>query len=221
LATAQRQSRLLWLLRWMAVLLIVKVTGSILANYRDYFPPDFASLFLEGRENRFWGTYSVFFYIHILASPLVLVSGLILFFERIRMSHGRLHRSLGRIHVFTILVFVIPSAMVMSADAFAGWRAGLSFFVLSLLTGTFAVLGVLQARRRRFASHRRWMFRCYVLLCSAIVLRMISGAASVIGFDDPETAYYLAAWASWIVPIAICEIVLARKSLGFDHRRIN
>jgi len=177
----------------------------------DYFPPDFTSLFLEGRENRFWGTYCVFFYIHILTSPLVLLSGLILPFERIRMRHGKLHRNLGRIHVFTILICLVPSGMAMSAEAFAGWRAGLSFFVLSLLTGTCAVLGVLQARRRWFDSHRRWMVRCYVLLCSAVVLRMISGAASVIGFEDPETAYCVAAWTSWIVPVAICEIVLARK----------
>ena len=220
MASAQRQSRLLWLLRCSAALLIVKVTGSILANYGDYFPPDFTSSFLEGREDRFWGTYCLFFYVHILASPLVLLSGLILFVERIRMRHAKLHRYLGRIHVLTILVCVVPSGMVMSADSFAGWRAGLSFFVLSVLTGMCGVLGALQACRRRFDSHRRWMVRCYVLLCSAVVLRVLSGAATVVGYEDPETAYVVAAWASWIVPAAICEIVLARKALGSDRQRV-
>ena len=34
--------------------LILKVTSSVVANYHSYFPPDFASDFLHGREPYFW-----------------------------------------------------------------------------------------------------------------------------------------------------------------------
>lgn len=42
-------------LRWLVVVLILRVLIGILANYPDYFPPNFDSLFLEGREATFHG----------------------------------------------------------------------------------------------------------------------------------------------------------------------
>ena len=60
--------------------------------------------------------------------------------------------------------------------------------------------------RRRYARHRRWMLRCYVLICSAVALRLISGAAGLVGVPSPEHAYIFAAWSSWLFPLAACEI---------------
>jgi len=53
------------ILGWLAVLLILRVLAAILANYPDYFPPNFDSLFLQGREATFTGAYRPAFYIHI------------------------------------------------------------------------------------------------------------------------------------------------------------
>jgi hypothetical protein len=39
-------------LRALAAMLIVKVTVSVLAEYRFYWPPDFESDFLRGRRGR-------------------------------------------------------------------------------------------------------------------------------------------------------------------------
>lgn len=43
-------------LRWLAAALVLRVLVTILLNYPDYFPPNFDSLFLEGREATFAGT---------------------------------------------------------------------------------------------------------------------------------------------------------------------
>ena len=50
------------------------------------------------------------------------------------------------------------------------------------------------------------MLRCYVLICSAVALRLISGAAGLVGVPSPEGAYIVAAWSSWLVPLAAFEI---------------
>ena len=94
----------------------------------------------------------------------------------------------------------------MSRHAFGGWPAGLSFLVLSAATGACAVVGVNHARRGRYDRHRRWMLRCYVLICSAVALRLISGAAGVVGVSSPEGASVVAAWSSWLLPLAAYEI---------------
>lgn len=194
-------------LRWLAVVLILRVLVTILANYPDYFPPDFDSLFLQGREATFTGGYPAAFYVHIFSGPVVLFNGLILLSEYIRRHHGRWHRILGRIQVAVLLLLVLPSSVVMSRHAFGGWPAGLSFLLLSAATASCAIVGVVYARRRRFDQHRRWMLRSYVLICSAVSLRLISGTAGLIGVPSPEEAYIVAAWSSWLLPLAVYELV--------------
>jgi hypothetical protein len=202
-----RHRALTTLLRWLAVVLILRVLVTILANYPDYFPPDFNSLFLQGREATFRGAYVPAFYVHIFAAPFVLFNGLVLLNEHIRRRHAGWHRGLGRAQVIVLLLFVLPSSAVMSQHAFGGWPAGISFLLLSMATATCAVLGVIHARHRRYEQHRRWMLRCYILICSAVALRLISGAAGLIGASSPEFAYVIAAWGSWLLPLGAYEIV--------------
>jgi uncharacterized membrane protein len=141
--------------RWLAIALILRVLVAILANYPDYFPPNFHSLFLQGREATFCGAYRAAFYVHILSAPLVLCNGLILLSRR----RGSWHRRLGCVQVVVLLVFVLPSSVVMSWHAYGGWPAGLSFFLLSIATASCAIVGVVQACRRQLEQHRRWMVR--------------------------------------------------------------
>jgi uncharacterized membrane protein len=199
-------------LRWLTVVLILRVTVTILSNYPDYFPPNFDSLFLQGREATFTGFYPPAFYVHIFSAPFVLLNGLILLSDYVRRYYGAMHRFLGRTQVIVLLLFVLPSSVVMSREAFAGWLAGLSFLLLSLFTGLCAIIGVVYARRRCFEQHRCWMSRCYVLLCSAVVLRLVSGAASVLEVSNEEGAYIVAAWSSWLVPLGAYELVQMRRN---------
>ena len=146
-------------LRWLAVVLVLRVLAAILANYPDYFPPDFDSLFLQGREPTFGGVYRAAFYVHILSGPVVLVNGLVLLSETVRRRRGGLHRVLGPGPGGRAAGARAPERVVMSRHAFGGWPAGLSFLVLSAATAGCAVAGVVHARRRRYDRHRRWMLR--------------------------------------------------------------
>jgi hypothetical protein len=194
-------------LRWLAVTLVLRVLATILSNYPDYLPPNFDSLFLEGREATFTGAYRAAFYVHIFTGPVVLFSGLILLSEYIRRNHARWHRVLGRAHVGVLLVFVLPGALVMSRHAFGGWPAGLSFLLLSAATASCAIVGVRHAQRHRFQQHRSWMLRSYVLICSAVALRLISGTVGMVGVSSPQVAYCVAAWVSWLLPLTVFEVV--------------
>jgi hypothetical protein len=207
LSIVVRHRILTTILRGLAVVLILRVLATILANYPDYFPPNFDSLFLQGREVTFSGAYRAAFYVHILSAPLVLCNGLILLSAYVRRRHGSWHRWLGRVQVLVLLLFVLPSSVLMSRQAFGGWPAGLSFLLLSAATASCAIVGVVHACRRRYDRHRRWMVRSYVLICSAVALRLISGTAGLVGVPNPEHAYIFAAWSSWLFPLAAFEIV--------------
>jgi hypothetical protein len=71
---------------------------------------------------------------------------------------------------------------------------------------------VVRARRKQFDRHRRWMHRTFVLLCSAVALRLKSGVASVLEVPNPERAYVVASWCSWLVPLAAWEVAVRWRS---------
>src|SRR5690349_19466084 len=87
----------------LAGLLILKVTAGVVLNYRNYFPPNFESDFLQGREQYFSGSYQWAFYTHLVAGPLSLIVGMILLSERFRLRFPKWHRALGRIQVLDVL----------------------------------------------------------------------------------------------------------------------
>ena len=102
------------LLKALAAILIVKVTLSVLVEYRDYFPPNFESDFLRGRETYFWGHYHLAFFTHIVSGPAALILGAILISERFRRSFPFWHRRLGRIQVALVSLLVTPSGLWMA-----------------------------------------------------------------------------------------------------------
>lgn len=193
------------LLKWVTCLLIVKVTVSVVMIYDGYLPPDFNTAFLLGRQEYFWGSYSWSFYTHIVSGPFTLIVGLFLLSDRFRVRYPQWHRYLGRFQVANVLLLLVPSGLWMAFYAMTGAIAGTGFATLSLVTGTCAALGWRTAVRRQFQAHRRWMLRCYVALCSAVVIRIIGGLATVFG-SESEWLYPLAAWTSWLVPLLILEL---------------
>jgi Predicted membrane protein (DUF2306) len=192
------------MLTLLAGALILKVTASIASNYDQYLPPNFASDFLRGREGYFWGGYRWAFYTHIMSGPVSLILGLILIGERSRARFPKWHRYLGRLQVVCVLLLVTPSGMWMAYHAAAGPIAAVGLAALAIATATCASLGAWSAVTRRFADHRRWMWRCYLLLCSAVVLRLIGGLATVTGMTAPWVDP-LATWACWLAPLAAFE----------------
>lgn len=193
------------LLPLLAGVLVLKVTAGVVSNYHNYFPPNFASDFLRGRESYFFGSYQWAFYVHILSGPMSLSLGMILVGERFRTRWPKWHRCLGWLQVASVLFLVTPSGLAMAWHAQAGPIATVGLGTLAIATATCATLGARCAMKRRFADHRRWMWRCYLLLCSAVVLRLIGGLATVTGMTaswiDP-----LANWMSWIMPLAAFEL---------------
>ena len=199
----------------LATLLVIKVAAVTVLSCADYLPPSFRVDFLRGREAYFYGSYRWAFYGHIFSGPLSLLLGLILISERFRLRFARWHRRLGKIQGMLVLSLVVPSGLWMARYAEAGPIAGLGFASLAVTTGVCVALGWQAAMQRRFAAHRLWMERCFVLLCSAVVIRVIGGLATVMAAEamwiDPA-----AAWLSWLGPLALFEI-LRRQGRWLQH----
>jgi hypothetical protein len=190
----------------LTVLLIWKVTLSIVLEYRNYVPPNFDSDFLRGRAEYFWGGYHWAFYAHLVSGPPSLILGTVLVNDRLRRSFPAWHRRLGRVQASGVLLLVAPSGLWMARYAETGAFAAVGLGLLAVATATCVAFGWRAGAIGRFADHRRWMWRSFILLCSAVVLRMIGGLATVAHFDA-VWLYPLATWVSWLVPLLVFESV--------------
>lgn len=186
-------------------ILLVKVLLEVLSEYRWYFPANFDAAFLTGRRESFVGVYRAAFYTHILSGPVAVVLGALLMLSGWLARSPFLHRRMGQIQIVLIFAAVVPSGLVMSSQALAGPIAGAGFAALSLATAGTAAVTLWSAIAGRFALHQKWAGRCFVLLCSPLLLRLVAGAAIVLE-SESEWMYRLNAWLSWIVPLALYEL---------------
>lgn len=199
-----RLANLQRILKLLVALLILKVTFGVMLGYRDYIPPNFDNDFLSGRQSYFSGAYQWAFYAHIVSGPVSLVLGLILVSESFRRRFPKWHRLLGKVQAGIVLILLAPSGLWMACYAQTGSVAGVGFALLAIATGTCVLFGWRTAVKKRFAEHRRWMLRCFLLLCSAVVVRIIGGLATVAAVGD-LWIYPLTAWASWLVLLTAFE----------------
>jgi hypothetical protein len=198
-------------------LFVVFATILIVKSYHFYIPPKFNTGFLAGRETYFFSTpYAVGFYLHIVGAPLALIAGTLQFSRTILKRLPKLHRTLGRTAIISTIGFATPGGLIMAFGTRTGSSAVLCFLVMNLLTAWFAWMAWRTAVARRFVDHRRWAWRCYLMLASAILLRIIDPVLRETGVPDLQS-YRLSIWLSWLPSLVCYEILHSRWSLRI-HR---
>lgn len=196
----------------IAAILFLKVFAETVYEYRWYFPVNFdESHFLIGRRGTFFGTYRAAFFAHIISGPVVIVLGSILMLIGGRRRFAKIHRTLGRLQMLLVIGVVVPSGFIMALQAYTGAIAASGFAAHAIATGITAFLAIHHALKRRFPLHQRWATRCFILLCSPLLLRVISGATIVMQVDSDWT-YRLTAWVSWLLPLGVYEWWWRRRS---------
>ncbi len=202
-----RLNRLLRVATALTIVLGMSVLVQLLIPYRGYFPADLQdSVFLSAHRGHFHGWYRAAFYIHIVAGPIALVQGAALFFSGSRQKPTpSWHRVVGRVQASVVLLFLFPSGLVMAQYAMAGPTAEAAFTLLSLATAITMVMAIRSAMVGRMTRHRLWATRCFLLLCSPLLLRVVVGLTIVTG-TETDFAHRLIAWTSWLVPWFLFEV---------------
>lgn len=150
---------------------------------------------------------------HIVVSLLALVIGPLQFWPRIRNGYPKIHRTLGRIYLVSIL-FGGLSGLVMAIISSKGFFYASGLFGLGvawLLTSGMAFIAV---RRRNFIQHKQWMVRSYVVTFGFVTIRSITGLIIYygIGMTGPDRQG-LASWMCWAVPLLITELVIQGRQV--------
>jgi len=156
--------------------------------------------------------WKVAFYTHVFSSIFTLIAGFTQFSAHLQRFHSRLHRLIGKIYVFNILVINFPAALIMARYANGFLPSRIAFFILDGLWFFFTLKAYLDARNRRFKSHRDFMIRSYALTFSAVTLRSWKLLLSHVTSIDPVSLYMIDAWMGFVPNLLIAEYIIRRIS---------
>jgi len=113
-----------------------------------------------------------------------------------------------------VLAALVPSGLYLSLFAKGGALATLGFALSGLLVALAMARGVVCARAKDYAGHRRCMLHVLAQLSVAVTSRTLLYLLDAAGIA-PDPAYLFALWAPVLAGVGFVEIWNVRRS----HRR--
>jgi len=145
------------------------------------------------------------FYVHVFSAIFALLAAFTQFSSQVLQDHRLLHRWVGRIYAYDILVVNFPAGMVLACCANGLLPGRIAFVLLDTLWFAFTLLGVRAARRGQWTRHRAMMIRSYALTFSAITLRTWKFILVRTTHIDPVHLYMIDAWMGFVPNLLIAE----------------
>ncbi|TNF49516.1 MAG: DUF2306 domain-containing protein [Bacteroidetes bacterium] len=146
-----------------------------------------------------------------IASVLIILST-ILIFGRIERKYERLHRTIGKVTVLMAIIILIPTGYILSIFNSSGNLASILFLILTSLTLISILNGWRSVLRKELYAHQLWMHRFYILLSSAIWLR-INMSIAFYFYQPTSQLYAVCIVLSWLPQLIFFEI-LKKRILG-------
>lgn len=154
------------------------------------------------------------FNLHILFSILTLIAGLTQFSNYVLKKQKRLHKIMGYVYVFDVLLIAGPSGLIMAYYANGTLLSKTSFIILSLLWIGFTAFAIIKIYKKDLIEHQKWMIRSYALTLSAISLRLMALIFPHFFHLSAHAEYATIAWLSWTINLLIAEIIIYFKKLS-------
>ncbi|HAK78519.1 MAG TPA: hypothetical protein DCM71_16805 [Runella sp.] len=152
--------------------------------------------------------FQVGFYVHILSSWWVMGIGLFQFIPSFVKKYRRLHQTLGKVYVFSILFLAAPSGFVLAWYANGGLPAKVGFSLQCLVWWLTTLVAWYEIRKNQWQRHVEWMMRSYAVTLAAMSLRVGSYVMVYFLSTKPIETYLTVTWASWVVNLIIAEVLI-------------
>ena len=144
--------------------------------------------------------------VHAGLAATALITGPWQFIPRLRARRPRVHRILGRVYVFCCLVGG-GAGLLLASGTSAGPIARAGFGLLAIVWIGINANAFRLALAGRYAEHREWMIRSFVLTFGAVTLRIYLPAAQAMGIEF-MTAYRAISWLAWVPNLLLAELYL-------------
>lgn len=196
------------LLIWMYFsILMVQIT-------LEYIPIQLDVSFLSIKQEEVTAVfgYIPMFYIHVYSSLFVLVIGMVQLFQ----LKPIVHRVLGYVYVFILILFAAPSGIFIGIYANGGGWAQLAFVLLGILWLFYTIRSMMRIRNQDYKGHQFDMWRSYALTLSALTLRAWKVGIVYFFQPNPLDAYIIVAWLGWVLNLIGIELYIHHKIKNYE-----
>ncbi len=167
-------------------------------------------------NNPYWIT---FFYIHIFSITLCLLAGLTQFSAQFLRENRRLHKIIGRIYVYNILIINVPACFILGLFSNGGLIGITGFLIQDILWAYFTVIAVLSIKKRNIIRHKNFMMLSYAVTTTAITFRIIKNLFYNEERHDYELFYGINVWLALFINLLIASYFLRRNNSSIAEKR--
>lgn len=199
-----------FLFRGIILCLFLYYTFLMIIITFQYVPIDFSAAFLATKQHIIHlKHYQIAFFSHVYSSIFILILGASQFIDKFRVLFPSIHRFIGKIYVFGILLLSAPSGLIMGIYGYGGIVSQISFILLSLLWFYFTLQAFVCIKQRMIPRHKKYMILSYSLTLSAITLRLSKQLLSMFTEIHRYDIYQISSWVGWVINLLIAYIIVS------------
>jgi len=152
---------------------------------------------------------------HIGGGMVALTCGTLQLWTGLRQRAMNFHRWIGRVYLVGAAIGITGAFLMAVYTTPRSFGVGLMALALAwIMTTGIAWVAIL---RGRVAMHKEWMLRSYIVAFAFVTFRiftdLLPGVTKHLGsnLDDASTSV---SWLSWLLPLAIYEVILQVRKLS-------
>jgi len=164
--------------------------------------------------NKYW---KLFFYIHIFSILFCLITGITQFSSWFLKEFKSVHRLIGRMYVYNVLLVNVPACFILGLFANGGVLGITGFLIQDFLWLYFTLMAFLSIKNKRIEAHKKFMVLSYAITTTAITFRIFKNLFYNESIFSYSLFYGITVWASLFFNLAIALLILKKKST-LDHQ---
>lgn len=172
-------------------------------------------------NNPYW---LLFFYVHIFSIILCLLAGLTQFSNHFLTENPKLHKIIGKVYVYNILIINFPACFVLALFSNGGILGIIGFLFQNFLWVYFTILAVIHIKKGNINKHRTFMILSYSITTTALTFRIIKNLFYQENLFSYHLFYGANVWISLLINLLIAYLIIARnkpKTLSSDSNCIH
>jgi len=190
---------------WLIVIFFALYLASIALSYFSF---DMNYGFLKAKQdmlsNKLW---IVFFFVHLFFGAIATSIGWVLFFKKLVHFKSAWHKRIGKVYIYSILLFTGPTGLYLAFFAEGGKWATLGFVLMSVAWMLPTYMAFYFIMNKNLKEHYRWIIRSYCMTLSGVTLRLFMPFGARVVEWDEETTFVLSSYI-WIFNVILGEIIL-------------
>lgn len=126
--------------------------------------------------------------VHVVFAAIGMIAGAVNFSRATRTRYPRFHRWNGYTYFASVMIVGLTSGY-MAPYATGGRSVSIAFNQLNMLWPAFTLISIIQIRKGRVESHRKWMVRSYAFCFTNMAIHLLTYTIRTLS-DWPYAASY-------------------------------